>query len=358
MASTRIGAVAHDRVLCERLARHGLVRRPAPDVLGAVRRTTALQAQDPVAGRLGVRCRSAVVTDADVLRTIDDERTVVKSSLLRGTIHLVAAEDLRWLTSLVGPRLARSFARRWHGLGLTPDLLERTIAALPAVLAGGPLGRAQVMAGLAEAGVVVPLSDPAAATHVLFHATLEGLVCRGPDDGRDATFVLVDQWVPDAPDGPRGDDALAELARRYFAAYSPATAADFTVWSGVPSARAITLIADELTPADVYGRPGYRLGEVEPARGVALLPAFDNYLLGHRDRPFIADQWRREVYVGGVIRPTVLLDGRVVGRWRRDGGVVDVRMFEPASARARARIEDEVDDIGRFLGIDLRAAIC
>ena len=94
----------------------------------------------------------------------------------------------------------------------------------------------------------------------------------------------MDDWVPDAPAGPSGDDALAELARRYFTAYSPATAADFATWSGLAGRRAVELIRDELTPVDIDGAPGFRLGEVEPQRGVRLLPAFDNYLVGYRDR--------------------------------------------------------------------------
>ena len=87
-----------------------------------------------------------------------------------------------------------------------------------------------------------------------------------------------------APRGPDGDEALAELARRYFAAYSPATAADFAAWSGLPAARAIELIRGELHPADVGGAAGYRLGTVDPVHVTRLLPAFDNYLLGHRNR--------------------------------------------------------------------------
>ena len=93
--------------------------------------------------------------------------------------------------------------------------------------------------------------------------------------------------APGLDDGPSGDDALAELARRYFAAFSPATAADFACWSGLPHSRAIELIRSELSPVDVDGRPGYRLGTVEPVRGVRLLPAFDNYLLCYADRAAI-----------------------------------------------------------------------
>ena len=95
---------------------------------------------------------------------------------------------------------------------------------------------------------------------------------------------MLDDWLPGSPAGPSGDDALAELARRYFAAFSPATSADFGTWSGLPHGWAVELIRDELTPCDVDGRPGFRAGTVEAVRGVRLLPAFDNYVIGYRHR--------------------------------------------------------------------------
>lgn len=182
-----------------------------------------------------------------------------------------------------------------------------------------------------------------------------GLVCREPERGADATFTLLDAWLPSAPAGPRGDDAVAELARRYFQTFSPATAADFTAWSGLPSGRAIALIRDELTQVTVDGRPGYQWQKVAPAAGLRLLPMFDNYLIGYRNRSSIIDAARRpEVYVGGIICPTVLLDGRVVGRWRlvrtQSAAVVEVTPFAD-SPYVRAAVEQEGHDIDRFLAL-------
>ena len=344
----------------ERIARHGFADRPCASAADAARLTTGLQAQDPAAGRLGVRARNSTLTDADVRRATDVERTVVKTSLMRATIHLVSAQDVRWLTELVGPGIARSFAKRWRDLGLPPELLARTAAAMPEILADGPLTRAQVTTALARRGIVIDTRGQAP-THVMLHATTEALVCRGPDRGRDATYALLDQWAP--PGHPwRGDDALAELARRYFAAFGPATGADFTTWSGLPSTRAIALIRDELSPVDVGGRPGYRLGESSPQSGLRLLPAFDNYLVGYRDRSSIIDPAVvAQVYIGGIIRPSVLLDGRVVGTWRIGPGkattTVDVTLFADLPRKARRALDAEVADIGRFLGTPTTPAV-
>ena len=344
-----------DPILAERIARHGFATRPATDVMSAAAMVCGIQAQDPPASRLGVRSRSADVTDKDVVAAIE-QRLVVRTWLMRNTIHLVPADDVRWMTALLGPMIRRRFETvRWPELGLTADVLERAAAVAPAILAGGALTRQEFAAALGEHGVGIA-QDGQASTHALLYLSAVGLTCRGTDVGREARFVLVDDWIPQAATGPRGDDALAELARRFFAAFSPATPADFTTWSGLPSSRAITLIRDELTEVDVHGRAGYRLGHPEPQRGLRMLAAFDNYLVGYKERAaLIADERRPEVYVGGVIRPTILLDGRVIGRWQLDRpkGRVQVVAFEQLNRPTRAAIDAEVADIGRFLAQDL-----
>lgn len=336
----------------ERFARHGFGDRPARTPSAAAALTCGLQAQDLRAGRLGVRSRSAAVTDADVHQAIE-RRALVRSSLMRATVHLVPAGDVRWLSALLGPVIARSFATRWRQLGLTPAVLRRARAVLPDALAGGPHTRVEVVDRLAELGVRIARTGQAPA-HLLLFATTEALACRTPDRGRDACFALVDEWLPDSPAGPAGEDALAELARRYFRAFSPASPADFTTWSGLPSGRAVELIRDELAPADVNGRRGYRLGEVAPQRGVRLLGMYDNYLVGYRDRDeFVDPAARRDVYVGGVIKPAVLVDGRVVGVWKlvrgRQRATVELTPFIELTRPVCDALDAEATDIGRFL---------
>lgn len=345
-------------VTLERIARHGFATRPAGSVVDAVRLTTAIQAQDPAQSRLGVRSRAAGVTEADVRAAIAD-RAVVRTWLMRGTVHLVTADDVRWLSALFGPALQRRFRKRWLDLGLTAEVLAPITDAIPGVLAQGPRSRKDIIAALAEQRLVPESPDPqAVATHILAHATSVGLLCRATDHGRDALFTLLNDWTAGRPDGPRGDDALAELARRYFAAFAPATAADFTTWSGLGSARALELIRDELTPVDVAGRPGFRLtcaADPEPVRGtVRLVSGYDNYLVGYADRGLLLDdQHRAAVYVGGVIKPSVLVDGRIAGIWRlartRGTASVEVTPLRTLTARVRAAIDREIADICRFV---------
>jgi hypothetical protein len=130
------------RLLGERIARHGVAARPATTVVAAVARTTALQAQDNPASRLGVRARAARVTDADVHHAVEHDRSVVRTWLMRGTIHLVASVDLRWLLHVIGPAVIRKYRTRWNQLGLTPDVLETYTGELAEMLKAGPLTRA------------------------------------------------------------------------------------------------------------------------------------------------------------------------------------------------------------------------
>ena len=345
--------------LAERMTRQGLAARSMATTAGVAAAAVGLQAQDPGAARLGVRARSGAVDEASVLDALRLERSVVRTWLMRSTVHLVAAADLRWMTTLFGRRLERSHQSRWRQLGITEAMIEAAIPHVRELLDGRGLTRHEIAAGLAARGVQLAEGGQAA-THLLAALSFRGVTCRGPDQGRDAAFVLIDDWVGPAA-APTADPAggtaelAAELARRYFRAFGPATAADFTAWSGLPSGAAIASIRDELTEVPFDGRRGWTLGRVEPSPGFRLLPMFDNYLLGYRDRTaMLALPWQERVYVGGIIKATVVCDGRVLGIWRLDrsgrSATVRVSPFEPFTRRHQDGLDRERADLERFLG--------
>jgi hypothetical protein len=214
-----LAATRRSDIAGERIARHGLVARPATSIAGAAALTCGLQAQEASAARLGVRARMRGVADADVRRAVDVDHVVVRTWLMRATIHLVPASDVRWMTDLFAAMIIRKFAARWRQLGLTTELLERCATAMPDILAGRTLTRAQIVSELASVGLEFDLKSQAP-VHVLLHTSALGLTCRAADRNGEATFALIADWVPKSPPGPSADDALAELARRYFRAYS------------------------------------------------------------------------------------------------------------------------------------------
>jgi hypothetical protein len=332
------------------------------DVATVTRSVCALQAQAFDAARHQVRVRSEGLTAAAVDRAFEQERSVVRTWLMRGTLHLCAADDLRWLLEVVGPAVNQFGASRRRNLGLDDATCARGVAVIRKALGDGPMARRDIRSRLVSAGV---LEEPVGQTmiHLLYHAASLGIVCSGPRMGRDDSFVLIDDWVPKS-NGPRGEAALAELARRYFAAYGPAGAADFAAWSGLRVTlirMAMSAIGAELVeyPGPIRGlwTLGPAVADVSIAPpSVRLLGHFDTYLLGYRRREHLGDA-AAESWIhdggGGWIRPVVCVDGWIAGGWRMEqtGREIEVKVmpFDRISRRADPAINRQVAAIGRFL---------
>lgn len=331
-----------------------------------------LQAQVVSAAWLGVRARSRGIQMADLDRALNEQRSIVRSWLMRGTLHVVAAEDLRWLRQLLGPVFVRGSTTRHAQLGLDDDLKSRCLVAIRRILTdAGPLTRYELVHRLRSRDVELdPKSQ--APIHLIRLAALQGILCLGPDrENGESTYVLLDDWVRPAPTKSR-ERALAELGRRYFAAYGPATVEDLAAWSGLPMAEArsaVTGAEASLTEVTIQGQPGFVLKErlkraVIPAKPqVRLLPAFDTYLLGYRSRDLAVRPTfqRRLQRGGGWLHPAVIANGRAVGAWSmgRTGlrGRLTVEPFEALSKVVSVGVDDEVADISRFLGISGQSEI-
>lgn len=344
----------------------GLAAGDGRDPLAAVRRCAGVQAQDLGGARMQVRARTRGLTAAAVDRALHEERSVVRTWAMRGTLHLVPAEGVRGLTGLLGPVTETRYARRRAELGLTPALLERALELVPAALAGrGPVTRPDLVRALEERGVRIEPSGQAPA-HLLMVAAGRGLVCRGPEGaGGVPTCVLLDEWLP--PEPPRDADAvLADLALAHLEAFGPSDERDLGHWSGLPAAvarRGFGLVAGRMRPVETPLGRRWVAARARPPREpdgpptVRLLGAFDPHLLGHRERSAVlppADD--RRVASGGWILPALLVDGRVTGTWRaertaRRVGVV-VSPFAALDPAAADGVAAEARDVGRFLGLE------
>lgn len=254
--------------------------RPLPTGGEVVRRLVGLQAQDSWITPYTIRPRAVDPDPGDV----------VVNWLMRGTLHMVAASDAAWLTALLGPAFIRKLRSRRLQLGLTDELLAKTVPQLAERL---PATRAELLHGLGLQGQ--------ARAHLIAYAGMSGVLClRG------------DTYVP-LPDGPMYD--VNELIRRYLEGYGPAGREDFVAWSGLRS-------------RDFPASPAVKAQRVPRVR---LLGHFDPYLLGYRDRSFTLDPVHAKQVQrgGGFLRPVVLLDGRVVGTWSRAGKDVAIEAWEP-----------------------------
>ncbi|MGH2368142.1 MAG: winged helix DNA-binding domain-containing protein, partial [Chloroflexota bacterium] len=304
----------------------------------------------------------------DVERARLEERSVVRTWAMRGTLHLVATEDLGWLLPVLGPVFIAANRRRRAELGLDEATSARGVRMLQQVLAeDGPLTRAEIVERLGARGIRL---EGQAAPHLLGYAALQSVICLGPDRGSKPTYVLLSDWADRGDAKPR-QAALGSLARRYVGAYGPAGPDDLVAWSGLPAGEARAAwksIADELLEVEASGRPAWMLKTRTawlddlswPAARtplVRLLPSFDTYLLGYRGRDLIvAPPYAKRIHPGGgILHPTLLVDGRAAGTWRsarRRGSLeVVVEPFDALPPDVHAGLDAEVADMGRFLGI-------
>lgn len=347
------------QVLAERVRAQALTGSRRPDAIEAVRRVGSLQAQDLRALPLAVRARTTGLDAAAVRSAFAEPGRLVTTWLMRGTLHAVPAEDVRWLLELLRPPRTAGRTRRL-GLGLDDGLLDRALPVVAELLAAGPLTRTELADRLRAAGFAV--GGGQAPAHLLHVAAREGVVCRGPQRDGEPTYVRLDDWVVPTEPVDR-TEALALLARRYLAGHGPAGAADLSAWSGVPlrDARAgLSAAGGDVEEVRIDGAPAYRLAG-EPAdddRTVRLVPAFDEYVLGYRGRALALDPaYAGRIQAGGgMIHPAVLVGGRIVGNWRQrragDRLTVAVEPFGRLPRGIGAALAAEAVDVGRFLGLD------
>ncbi len=291
----------------------------------AVRRLVAVQGQDLPGALLSVALRTAAGTRADVEAALDAGE-VVRSWPMRGTLHLVAAEDLPWMIGLLGPRVLAGAPARRAQLGITDDSIERArLLAVDALTGGKRLQRRELLAALADGGVEITGQR---GYHLLWYLSQTATLCLGPMADGEQSFVLMDEWLP----GPRqlaAEEALAELAGRFFRGHGPATVKDLARWAGLrvtESRSGLAAALPELARLEVDGveyfldpeTPDVLAACREEARGTFLLPGFDEFVLGYGDRSAVLDPAFADRIVpggNGVFRPTVVSDGRIVGTW-------------------------------------------
>ena len=364
-------SLSNDQVRFLRLLAQRLTSQSPDGVMGVVevvKQVCGIQAQDASAATLAVRARSAGLVAADVEQARVWDRTIIRTWGPRGTLHLLASDDIGWLLPLLGPVFVAGDRRRREELGLDEDVCARGIHIIRNVLANqGPLTRAELFEQLANQGIHL---EGQARPHLLGRAALEGLICLGPDRGTDPTYVLLNDWLGQEHKGHplSEDEAYAELTRRYLSAYGPATPEDQAAWSGLPLSkiRATWLrMADQFMEIEFAGAAAWMLKthatwlDELPVHTpiVRLLPRFDSYLLGYQKRDLVVQpQYAKRINAGGgIIHPTVLVDGRVVGMWKSKReknqlGVV-VEPFDELVSELYEALEAEVTDLARFLGM-------
>ena len=357
------------RIALARLQGQGLAGTPSfTDAASVVRALGAVQSQDYPGAKWAIGMRAAGQTDAGIDEAFD-RGEILRTHVLRPTWHFVAPEDLRWMLALTGPRVAALLSSYNVKLGIDAKVLRKSHATIEKALARHrQLTRTELKAALDGAGIVTTGTQRLA--HLMMQAELDAVVCSGPRQGGQSTYALFDARVPVSRD-LAGDEALLELTRRFFATRSPATPHDFAWWSGLTIAacrRGISMASSELAPLTIddvtYWAPhGFTLPE-QPPGTAHLLPNYDEYFIGFRDRSAIAHRLGSASLVTGgnaLIAHVVVLDGQLVGGWKRvkakDATVAQIHFLVPLSSAERHRVDRCVARVGEFLGSPVRASV-
>ena len=344
-----------------RLASQHIGRRDGSTPAGVVRWMLALQAQDFQGVKWSVGLRDSHPREAAVDAAFG-AGDIVRSWPLRGTLHLVPAEDLGWLLELTAPRVLGAASARRAYLGLAEADVERARGIAVDALAGSRvLARDALLAAIAAGGVSTAGQR---GYHLLWYLAQTGTLVFGAPEGRRQTFALLHEWVR-APRRLEHDEALGELALRYVRSHGPATIRDLARWSGLTIRnvrRGLAVCGPQLTALEFDGVRYYLAPETleEPAPAVPsvhLLPGFDEYLLGYADRSAaLAAEHSQAVVPGGngMFKPTIVADGEVVGTWQRTLSarevVIEPRLFGPLSDPFEEGLQLAADAYGAFLG--------
>jgi hypothetical protein len=337
-------------IAAERLRNHRLARPGANAIEELVAWFGAVQAQDygGATWALALRTRGHVTADP-IARALNSGR-ILRTHVLRPTWHFVAANDVGWMLRLSAARVHRRLAYAYRYYGLDPATRVRAAGLFERALSSGHLTRGELGAHLARAGL------PAKGVHLALltvYAELEGVMCSGAARGKEQTYALLAERVKQGL-VLEGDEAVAELTRRYLRSHAPATIRDFVWWSGLTVAdakRGLEIIGAKHEAID--GRTHWRLGRVRPragsTRAVHLLPIYDEYLVAYRDRDAVPRLEAPRFSLG----PAVIVDGQIVGSWKAvasgDEVVLKVTSGRRLSATEHDALEHAAERYGRHL---------
>jgi hypothetical protein len=286
-----------------------------------------------------------------------NEGSILRTHVLRPTWHFVVPADIRWMLELTSARVKAAAASQWRTYELDEKVFRQSNTALVKALRGGnQLTRAELTSALGRAKVDV--TSGVRVGHLLMRAELDALICSGGRRGKQLTYALLDERVPAAKPLTR-DEALVELATRYFTTHGPATPKDFAWWSGLTIAdakAALAMIGDDLEHDTVDGRAYWFPATALPrsTKPVAhLLANYDEYVVGLSDRGAMVERLTNVSPSDAkalVFDHVVVVDGQVVGTWPRtlgrdDAGLTFLTKVTPVERQA---ISVAVDRYRRF----------
>ncbi|CAN5199212.1 winged helix DNA-binding domain-containing protein [soil metagenome] len=342
----------------QRLQNQHLSANPFKKVVDVVNCLGAVQSQDYAGAKWALALRMVDTTEQD----IDDafnRGEILRTHIMRPTWHFVAPKDLRWLLALTAPRVHAISAYYYRKSGFDETIFKRSHIAIEKVLKGGKyVTREELRNALREEHIAI--NDVLSSSYIIMHAELEGLICSGPRRGKQFTYALLAERVPQVKKIER-NEALAELTKRYFTSHGPATIKDFSWWSGLTIAdvkMGIELVKKTLQSETINGKT-YWFSELQPiiktkVPQAYLLSNYDEYTIGYRNHEAIFDEDYRNIY--DIRFPHVIvIDGKVIGSWKRifekKQMYIQTNLFRALNTEEKESLAKATDKYATFIGM-------
>jgi hypothetical protein len=320
----------------------------------------AVQAQDFLGALWAVGLRLRGSSEGDIEQALG-EGSIVRTWPMRGTLHFVAAADVRWMLKLMTPRILERAAGRLRDLELDAKTLARSRRIFEKAMAGGrPHSRPGMYKLLDAAGIQ---TDGGRGLHILWQLAQDGLICFGPRQGKQQTFVLLDEWIPKTAPLDHSE-SLGRVALRYFRSHGPATLPDLAWWSGLKLSDA-KLGLDQVRTQLAHAQSNGQTYWMDPAlpdsarrkSDIYLLPAYDEYFVAYKERSAaLGSLGDKSIGLNSfiVLGPTILVDGQLVGTWKRvfAGGQLHIRpqFFTDLTEADHRKLISRAEQLGKFVG--------
>ncbi|MDB5182976.1 MAG: prevent-host-death protein [Candidatus Saccharibacteria bacterium] len=324
----------------------------------------AMQAQDYNGALWAIGLRTKDATLKDVEQAILN-REIVRTWPMRGTLHFVAAEDIRWMLKLTAPRQIAAQAGRRRNLELPDDEIQKAKGVLESVLSKHAyLSRHDLLEFLEKSGIKTAGQR---GIHILLYWAQSGLICFGPHIGKQPSFALLENWVPKVKELSR-EESLAELTKRYFTSHGPATLKDYMWWSSLIAKDAkegLELAKKDLTKEVIEDKTYYFSSALKtsPKPATYLLPGFDEYMLGYTDRSAILHTDHAQKVVpgnNGMFLSTVVINGQIAGLWKKVPRAKSINIqlipFTSFTSAQKQQIETAAKRYSDFIGTPVTIA--
>ncbi len=317
----------------------------------------AMQAQDYNMAKWAIGIRRKNATNK-MIEIAFNNGEILRTHVLRPTWHFVAPEDIRWMLKLSASRIKASMKSRDMQLGLDEEVYNKSKNVIYNALENKQLTRDELSKELVKSGIAM---NNAREYHIMMNAELDGIICSGAMKCKKYTYALLDERVPNMNNNLSKDEALAMLAEKYFRGHSPTTLQDFVWWSGLLNSeakRAVEIVKNNLTTETInsqeYFIPNSYMPQIIP-ESIHLLPAFDEYIIGYRDRKAVltAENHSKAISSNGIFRPTILKNGHVIGIWKKTAtktNPVMLNYFDTQDKMTQDLVNDAIKNYLAFWG--------